>query len=47
MKKVLMVALILTVIALSVLNLAYSGDQKADVVYPMANQNIEWEYAGK
>ena len=47
MRKLVMVLSILAVLAMAVLNLAYSDGIKADVVYEMANQNIEWHYAGK
>lgn len=42
MKRLIMIASILAVIALAVLNLTYQFGPKPDVVYPMANQHIEW-----
>ena len=42
-----MVISILAVVALAVLNLTYRPATKPDVIYPMANQHIEWYYAGK
>jgi hypothetical protein len=47
MKKVIMWLSIMAVIALAVLNMTYSFGPEPDVVYPMANQRIEWHYAGK
>lgn len=41
MKKLTVLA-ILAVIALAVLNIVYQPGTTADVVYPMANQHIEW-----
>ena len=46
MQKVIMVIAVLAVVALGILNLSYTG-RKPDVVYTMANQHIEWRYAGK
>lgn len=42
-----MILTMLAVIALAVLNLAYDDRIPPDDVYPMANRNIEWHYAGK
>ena len=47
MRKIALAVTILAVIAMTVLNLAYDDRLKPDVVYPMANQRIEWHYAGK
>ena len=47
MRKVLMVISIIAVITLAVLNMAYSFGPEPDAVYPMANRNITWKYAGK
>jgi hypothetical protein len=38
---------VLAVIALAVLNLTYDFGPKPDRVFPMANRNITWYYAGK
>lgn len=46
MKK-LIIVLLLAVIALKVLNIVDNPRLKADVVYPMVNQRITWDYAGK
>ena len=46
MQKVIMWLAILAVIALAVLNLVYDDSTPPDVVYPMANQHIEWTGAG-
>ena len=45
MKKVIAVWAIVAVLA--VLNLTYQPGPEPDAVYPMANQHIEWTYAGK
>ena len=45
MKKA--IAVWAVVVALVVLNLAYNPGPEPDVVFPMANQGIEWTYAGK
>ena len=45
MKKAVAVWIIVAVLV--VLNLAYRPGPEPDVVYPMANQHIEWYYAGK
>lgn len=46
MKKV--IAIVWTVVAaLVVLNLTCQTGPEPDVIYPMANQHIEWHYAGK
>lgn len=47
MRKLAMILSILAVVALSILNLTYSNEPKPDMVFPMANQHIEWHYAGK
>ena len=47
MRKFLMILSVLAVIALAVLNLVYDDRIPPDVVCPMANQHIEWYYAGK
>ena len=47
MRKVLMWLSILTAVALAVLNLVYPFGPEPDIVYPMANRNIQWKYAGK
>lgn len=47
MRKFLMILSVLAVIALAVLNLAYDDRIPPDDVYPIANRNIEWHYAGK
>lgn len=47
MKKIVLTVSVLAVIALTVLNLAYSSELQPDVVYPMTNQHITWRYAGK
>ena len=44
MQKFLLVVSVLAVIALSVLELTYTGIEP-DEVFPMANKNIEWTYA--
>jgi hypothetical protein len=41
MKKLTVFAVLL-VIALAVLNIVYQPETTADVVFPMANQRIEW-----
>lgn len=46
MRKLMIVA-ILVVVALTALNLFYEDGIKPDAVYPMANRNIHWFYAGK
>ena len=47
MRKVLMWLSILTAVALAVLNLVYPFGPEPDIVCPMTNRNIQWEYAGK
>lgn len=47
MQKVIMWLAILAVMALAVLNLVHDDRIPPDVVCPMANQRIEWQYAGK
>ena len=47
MRKAVLVISVLAVIALAVLNIVYDDGIKPDVVYQMANQHIEWHYAGK
>lgn len=47
MQKVIMLLAILAVMILAVLNLVYDDRIPPDVVCPMANQHIEWYYAGK
>lgn len=47
MRKFIMWLSIVAVIALAVLNMTYQFGPEPDVVYPMANQRIEWHYAGK
>ena len=47
MQMVIMWLAILAVMILAVLNLVYDGRIPPDVVCPMANQHIEWYYAGK
>ena len=42
-----MVFAIIVVLALGVLNLTYDSELKPDAVFPMANQHVEWFYAGK
>ena len=43
MRKILMIATIIAVVALTVLNLTYQDGIEPDVVYPFANQHITWE----
>lgn len=45
--KGLTIASVLLVIVLAVMNLAYNASPEPDVVFEMANQRIEWHYAGK
>ena len=47
MRKAIMWAAILLVIALAVLNVVYPFGREPDEVYPMANRNIVWYYAGQ
>ena len=42
MRKIVLAVSIIAVIAMAVLNLTYSNELKPDVVYPIANQHIEW-----
>ena len=42
-----LVASILFLIAMAVLDFTYDDRVKPDGEYPIANQNIEWYYAGK
>ena len=45
--KRLMVFVYIVVAALAVLNLMVRFEPEPDAVFPMANRNIEWYYAGK
>ena len=47
MRRILLILSVLAVIALAVLNLTWDFGPKPDAVYQMANQHIEWTYAGK
>ena len=47
MQKFIARLLVILVVCLVVLNLVYDDGLEPDVVYPMANRNIEWTYAGK
>ena len=47
MRKALLVVSMLAVVALGILNLTYRFGPEPEVVIPMANQRIEWHYAGK
>ena len=47
MKRFLMIIPVIAVIVLVFLNLTYKPGPEPDAVFPMANQNIEWYYAGK
>ena len=47
MRKAIMWAAILLVVALVVLNLTYPFGKEPDEVFPMSNQHIKWYYAGK
>ena len=47
MRKALLVVSILAVVALGILNLTYRFGPEPDVVIPMANQHLEWTYAGQ
>ena len=47
MQKAIMVLAVIAAVALGVLNLTYEPGLKPDAVYAMANQHIEWTYAGK
>ena len=42
MSKAIMWLSILAAVALAVLNMVYPFGPEPDVVYPMANQHIEW-----
>ena len=42
-----LIAVWLAVIALVILNLTVEPRTEPDLVLPMANQHIEWTYAGK
>lgn len=46
MKK-LQAIVLLVVVGLVILNLAYKPGPEPDIILPMANQHIEWHYAGK
>ena len=46
-KKIIIGVIVGIVIALAVLNLTYKDGPEPDAVYPMINQQIEWQYAGK
>lgn len=43
----LLIASVLLVIALAIADLVYDPGYKADIVCPMANRHIEWNYFGK
>lgn len=45
--KIAMWLSIVAVVALAVLNLTFRPSVEPDAVYPMVNQRITWEYAGK
>ena len=45
--KRIQTAVLLIVAALVILNLVYLPGPEPDAVYPIANQHIEWHYAGK
>ena len=45
MKKAIAVWAVVAVLA--VLNLVYDPGPEPDAVFPMANQHIDWTYAGK
>lgn len=45
--KRLMVFVYIVVAALAVLNLTVRFEPEPDAVFPMANEHIEWYYAGK
>ena len=47
MKRILTIIPVIAVIVLVILNLTYKPGPEPDAVFPMANQNIEWYYAGK
>ena len=47
MSKVLMWVSLIVLLAVAVLDLTYMEGVKPDAVYEMANQRIEWYYAGK
>ena len=47
MRKVLTVISLLAVIGLAVLNLTYQPGPDPDLILPMANQHIDWHYAGQ
>lgn len=47
MQKVLMWISILAVVALAALNLTFNFGPEPNVTFPMANQHIDWTYAGK
>lgn len=42
-----MILPVLAILALSVLELTYKDGPEPDAVFPMCNQRIEWNYAGK
>ncbi len=46
MRKVMIFAILLAAV-MAVVDLTYESGVKPDVVYNMANRNIEWHYAGK
>lgn len=45
--RLLLILSILAVLILAVIYLLYKPGPKPDAVFPMANQHIEWHYAGK
>ena len=47
MKRILLIASLLAVVALGVLNIVYDDRIEPDAVFPMANRFIEWSCAGK
>ena len=47
MQKFILRLMVIVVVCLAVLNLVYDDGLEPDVVYTMANRNIEWTYAGK
>ena len=44
MKKLMILAMIAAAV-MAVIDLTYENKVQPDSVYPMANQNIRWEYA--
>ena len=47
MKKLIMIASIVAVVALAVLNLTFSFEREPDVVFPIANSGITWNTSRK